>query len=176
MKRSALVSFGVATALLCSVSVSSAADKASEKFITMAIQGNLAEVQMGQLAAQNGQSDAVKSFGQTLVKDHTDANQRATTAASSLGVTPPTEPTKKQQSDYQKMSKVTGAKFDREFAQHMVMDHKKDISAYQKASKMKNADAAATYASQTLPTLQQHLQTAQSLTKASGKSAAGKTM
>jgi putative membrane protein len=45
----------------------------------------------------------------------------------------------------------------------MVADHKKDIAAYQKASKAK--DAAGQYAQSTLPTLQKHLETAQSVQK-----------
>ena len=69
-----------------------AQDKASQKFVKEAIEGNLAEVQMGQLAQKNGNSDGVRSFGQMLEKDHTDAKQKATAAANSLGVTPPTEP------------------------------------------------------------------------------------
>ena len=70
-------------------SPSFAQDKASQKFLKEAIEGNLAEVQMGQLAQKNGNSDGVRSFGQMLEKDHSDANQKATTAANSLGVTPP---------------------------------------------------------------------------------------
>jgi putative membrane protein len=64
------------------------------------------------------------------------------------------------------MSKLSGPAFDRQFKTHMVADHKKDIREYQQAAK-KN-DPAAGYASQTLPTLQQHLETAQSLGKAKG--------
>ena len=69
------------------------------------------------------------------------------------------------------MSKLNGAAFDKAFAAHMVADHKKDIAAYQKASKSKNQQVAG-YAGETLPTLQKHLQTAQSLQKGAGKSAA----
>lgn len=164
-----LVSIGAASALLCSVSLASAADNASQKFVKMGIQGNLAEVSMGQLAQEKGQSEGIKSFGQQLVKDHTDANQKLMGVASSVSLTPPTEPTKKQKADHDKMAKMSGAKFDREFAKHMVMDHKKDIKDYEKATKMRNADAVASYASQTLPTLNQHLEMAQSLAKSSGK-------
>jgi putative membrane protein len=117
---------------------------------------------MGKLAQKNGSSAGVKSFGQTLEKDHAAANQKAMAAAKSAGVTPPTAPNAKQKADYDQMSKMTGAQFDREFAQHMVADHKKDIAAYEKASK--ESGAAGSYAKETLPTLQQHLQTAQSLT------------
>ena len=164
-----LVSIGAVTALLCSVSLALAADNASQKFVKMGIQGNLAEVSMGQLAQEKGQSEGIKSFGQQLVKDHTDANQKLMGVASSVSLTPPTEPTRKQMADHDKMAKMSGAKFDREFAKHMVMDHKKDIKDYEKATKMRNADAVASYANQTLPTLNQHLEMAQSLAKSSGK-------
>jgi predicted outer membrane protein len=58
-----------------------AQDKASQKFITEAIQGNFAEVAMGQLAQQNGERSDVKSYGQMLVTDHGAANQKAIEAA-----------------------------------------------------------------------------------------------
>jgi len=67
-----------------------AQDKASQKFLKEAIEGNLAEVQMGQLAEKNGKSDGVRPFGQMLQKDHSEANQKATTAANQMGVSPPT--------------------------------------------------------------------------------------
>jgi putative membrane protein len=62
---------------------------------------------------------------------------------------------------YDKMSKLSDDRFDREFAKQMVADHKKDIKAYEKEAK-KN-DAAGAYAKETLPTLKKHLETAQSL-------------
>lgn len=150
--------------ILAGVIVSSPAfaqDKASQKFLKQAIEGNLAEVQMGQLAEKNGKSDGVRSFGQMLQKDHSDANQKATAAANQMGMSPPSEPNSKQKAMYDKMSKLSGDKFDREFAKHMVADHKKDIKDYEKQAKQN--DAAGSYAKETLPTLQKHLETAQSL-------------
>jgi putative membrane protein len=73
-------------------------------------------------------------------------------------------PNAKQKKEYGKMSKLSGAAFDKAFAQHMVADHKKDIAAFQKETKSKNPQVAG-FASETLPTLQKHLQTAQSLQK-----------
>lgn len=143
-----------------------AADKKAEAFVKDAMQGNMAEIEMGKLAQQNGQSEAVKDFGKTLETDHGSANQKLQGIASQLGVQAPSEPKKKQQSEHHKLMGMTGEKFDREFAKHMVKDHKTDISKYQKASKMKE-QAVAGYASETLPVLQQHLQTAQDLNKSS---------
>jgi putative membrane protein len=159
-------SLGVLAAVLY-VGPAFAKTPAGQAFITKAIQGNLAEVQMGQLAQEKGQNADVKSFGQQLVKDHNDANTRATAVANQIGATPPTEPNKKQKADYAKLSKLSGDAFDKQFATHMVMDHKKDIKEYQTDSKKK--DPTADYASQTLPTLQQHLETAQGLTKSMTK-------
>src|SRR3954452_5469020 len=151
-----------ALSLLCGVAF--AQDKASQKFITEAIQGNFAEVSMWQLAQQNGQNQAVKDYGQMLVNDHGAANQKAQQAATSVGVTnPPSGPNAKQKADYDKMAKMNGAAFDKAFAQHMVKDHKKDIAAYQKASKKQ--DAAGQYAQQTLPTPPKHLDISQSVQK-----------
>jgi putative membrane protein len=149
----------------CIGSSALAKDSASQTFLTKAIQGNLAEVAMGQLAEQQGSSADVKAYGQMLQKDHSDANTKAMAAASSLGVSAPSEPTKKQISEHDQLAKLTGDKFDREFAKHMVMDHKKDIAEYTKAAKMKSGDQAVTYAAETLPVLQSHLEAAQGLTK-----------
>lgn len=138
-----------------------AQDAASQKFLKEAIEGNFAEVEMGQLAKKQASSDGVRSFGEVLEKDHSAANQKATAAATSLGVTPPTSPNKKQKADYDKMSKLSGTQFDKMFVTHMIADHKKDIKDYEKA--FKKRDAAGSYATETLPTLRKHLDTAQSL-------------
>jgi putative membrane protein len=168
MSMKLMLGASLAVALLWG-SPSFAQDKASQKFIKEAIEGNLAEVQMGQLAQKNGQSEGVRSFGQMLEKDHGDANQKAAAVANSLGVTPPTEPSSKQKKDYERMSKLTGAKFDEQFVKDMVADHKKDIREFEKESK-KN-DAGGSFAKEILPTLQKHLDTAQSLM---GSSTTGK--
>jgi putative membrane protein len=150
-------------ALLAAFLASSAyaAEKPSQIFLKKAIEGNFAEVEMGKLSQQNGQSENVKKFGQTLIDDHSAANQKAMDIAKSIGVTPPEGPNPKQRADYEKMSKMSGAQFDRDFATHMVADHEKDIAEYKKEAKQ--ADAAGEYAKGQIDVLQQHLQTAKSL-------------
>jgi putative membrane protein len=152
---------GLAAAIALSAPAAWSQDKTSLTFIKNAIEGNLAEIQMGQLAQKNGTSEEVRSFGQMLERDHTDANQKAMTVAKDIGVTPPNQPNAKQKAEHDRMSKLTGTRFDSEFARMMVADHKKDISEFQKEAK-KN-DAAGSFAKETLPTLQKHLETAQSL-------------
>jgi putative membrane protein len=155
------LSLGTATLLAISIANAVAKDKQSETFLKKAIEGNFTEVSMGDLAQKNGQSDGVKSFGKMLSADHAVANQKALDAAKGLGMNPPTEPNAKQKADYQKMSKMSGASFDKMFATHMVADHQKDIAEYMKASKIK--DPAGEYASGQLDTLRKHLDTAKLL-------------
>jgi putative membrane protein len=150
-----------ATLMALSIANASAKDKQSEMFLEKAIEGNFAEVSMGELAQQYGQSDAVKSFGRMLSTDHAAANQKALDAAQELGMNSPTGPNAKQEAEHDKMSKMSGAAFDKMFAAHMVADHQKDIAEYKKASRSK--DAAGEYASGQIDTLQKHLDTAKSL-------------
>jgi putative membrane protein len=162
MKRPLIV-IGAAILLLGSVSAASAK---SDTFLTDAIQINLAEISVGDLAQQKGGSDDVKSFGKMLVDDHTASNTKATSLAQANGVTPPTEPNATDKKEHDELEKLLGAEFDREFAKAMVKGHEEAIAKFEAASK--GNDDVAKFAQETLPTLQKHLKTAQSL--ASGKS------
>ena len=137
------------------------ASAADQTFLKEAIRGDLAEVNMGKLAQEKGQSAATKQFGQMLEQDHGQHLQKAKDSAQQMGVSAPTEPNAKQKKMYDQLSKMSGAQFDKQFAQHMIMDHKEDIGKYEKKAKSKGP--LAQFAEQTLPTLQKHLQTAQRL-------------
>src|ERR1700704_4475457 len=89
-----------------------AAKKPSQAFLKKAIEGNFAEVQMGQLAQQQGQNDNVKKFGRMLSDDHSAANQKAMDAAKSMGVTPPDGPSAKQKAEEAKRCKMSGVECD----------------------------------------------------------------
>ena len=131
------------------------------KFIEDAAQGGMAEVQLGQLAAQKAQSSDVKQFGQKMVDDHGKANEQLKSIASSKNVTLPTDVDRAHKRDYDRLSKLSGADFDREYMKHMVSDHKKDVSDFRKEAKSGKDSEVKNFASTTLPTLEQHLQMAQ---------------
>ena len=60
-------------------------------FVTEMSIAGMAEVQLGELAQQRGEHADVKSFGQMMVKDHTQANNELTAIAKSAGLTPARE-------------------------------------------------------------------------------------
>src|SRR3954451_19519989 len=94
--RFATLAAALAVALFATAAPATAQDKSTQQFLTKAIEGNLAEAQMGELAQKNGQNADVKSFGQMLQQDHSAANQKAMDAAKKLGVNAPSAPNPKQ--------------------------------------------------------------------------------
>ena len=144
-------------------------------FMTKAAQGGMAEVELGQLAQQNGQSQQVKDFGKRMVDDHGKANDELKQLASQQGVSLPTTLDSKDQALKDKLSKMNGADFDKAYMHAMVMDHKKDVAEFKHESTSGNDQAVKDWAGKTLPTLQDHLQMAQNIAGKSGM-AAGKSM
>ena len=141
--------------------------KTDKEFLSDAIQGNLGEISIGELAQKNGKSEGVRSFGKMLVQDHSAANDKAMTLAKAHDLTPPTEAKAEAKQVHDKLAKLSGDDFDNEFAKAMVEDHKKDIKEFEEQAK--GSDDVANFAEDTVPTLKKHLETAQSLS--AGKAA-----
>ncbi|HEY1247092.1 MAG TPA: DUF4142 domain-containing protein [Hyphomicrobiaceae bacterium] len=139
-----------------------AAASEQKAFIREAIQGNLAEIDMGKLAQRRSGNEAVKAFGRMLVEDHTAANEKARKVAQDLKATPPSRPGLRERAVYAKLALLRGAAFDRQFAKEMVSDHQKDIAAF-RAQAQAGTEPTASMAREVLPTLEKHLSAAQRL-------------
>lgn len=132
-------------------------------FAKEAAQGGMAEVKLGQLAQEKGSSQAVKDFGKRMVEDHSAANEKLKTVASREKIEVPATLSKKDQKTYDQLSQLSGDAFDKAYAKDMVKDHQHDISAFKdEASGGQNA-AIKGFASETLPTLQDHLKMAREM-------------
>jgi putative membrane protein len=98
-----------------------------------------------------------------MVDDHSKSGKELEAIATKLGMTPPKEPGSKHQGDIKKFAKLTGEKFDREYAEHMVKDHEKAVSLFEKQAKSGDSEDLKAFASKTLPVLQEHLKMARAL-------------
>lgn len=92
-------------------------------FVNQMTIANLAEVQLGKLASERASSADVKSFGQMMVKDHSQANQDLAQVAAQLKVKPTTDIDQKHKDLAAKLSKLQGPEFDREYISAMVQGH-----------------------------------------------------
>ncbi|MFL6200843.1 MAG: DUF4142 domain-containing protein [Thermoanaerobaculia bacterium] len=142
-----------------------------EKFLHDAAAGGMMEVELGHLAAERAASPDVKAFGQRMVTDHSKANQQLMQIATSKGMSLSTKLPADMQQERDRLARLTGAEFDRMYMQHMVEDHKKDVSEFEKQAEKGTDPSLRTFAQQTLPTLREHLTLAESL---SSKQAAQK--
>jgi len=148
----------VATPLLI-LACSSAKD--SNKFATNAAQGGMAEVELGRLATQRAGDVSVREFGARMVADHSRANSELKSIAGQKGIQLPSELNSEQKSEMDKLSKMSGAEFDKEYMSAMLKDHETDVKDFDTQAKEGNDPEIKAFAGKTLPTLQQHLQMAQ---------------
>lgn len=139
------------------------ADSHAAQFLTDAMKGDNSEVRVGKLAARKGSSQGVKDFGGMLADDHGKHLTKVSALAQSMNV-PPTDETKPEADQlYAKLQGLSGADFDKAFVAGMIADHKKDIDAYQQEANSSDPTEVTSMAKETVPTLQTHLKTAQSL-------------
>jgi putative membrane protein len=136
-----------------------------ERFLKNASQGGSAEVQLGELAKEKATNKGVKDAAAMILADHTKANQELKSLAGQKGVELPADIEVGQKMARQKLEKLSGAEFDKEWVQQMIKDHKTAIDLFEDASKdAKDSDVKA-FASKTLPTLRGHLQHVEGLKK-----------
>ncbi len=127
-------------------------------FMNSAAPGNMAEVELGKMAAGKAQNPDVKAFGQKMVEDHTKANDELKQIAAQKKVMLPPDVMPAHKQLMEKLSKLSGAEFDKEYVAAMVADHEKDVAAFENVSKTAaDADVKA-FATKTLPTLKMHLE------------------
>lgn len=141
---------------------------ATEAFLTEVAEGGTVEVELGKLASQKASNPKVKSFGEQMVTDHGAANDQVRQLAARKQISLPTDMNQHEKAEYDRLSKLSGAAFDRAYITLMVNDHQKDVAAFRKQSAQgEDADVKA-FATKTLPTLEQHLSLVQSIQKELG--------
>src|SRR4051794_36110683 len=96
------------------------------KFVEKAASGGMAEVKLGQLAAQKDTSPTVKEFGTKMVHDHSKANDELKAIAAKKNLSLPTDVDTESKATYEKLTKLTGTDFDKAYIEAMVKDHDED--------------------------------------------------
>lgn len=123
------------------------------------------EIQSSNLALERTKSNAVKSFAQMMVRDHTKSTESLKAAAnkSNLSTDVPTTMDQEHNQMLDKLRKASAADFDRDYIADQVAGHEKAVSLLQ--SYTQNADNAdlKQVAATVLPTVEHHLSDAKKL-------------
>jgi putative membrane protein len=106
------------------------ASPADKMFLKDALQGSMAEVQLGQLALSKSSNDQVKQFAQKMIDDHTKLIQQTKPVAAQNDVQIPNGPDKKSKAVMAKLQALSGDAFDQAYIKDMLKDHKMDDSDF----------------------------------------------
>jgi len=121
------------------------------QFLSKAMESNMAEVRLAEMAASKTQNEQVKDFAQMMIRDHTQAidqmkklrDARMADSVSSKGQAD-TKPTKnmpdvqltpEHQRAADRLASLSGKDFDREFMDMMVRDHQQAIRDFEAQSR-----------------------------------------
>jgi len=137
--------------------VSTAPTKRSDTgFVNTVAMDGMAEVELGHLAMQKAKSPEVKQFAQRMVADHSQANAQLKQLASNKNLTLPAETNAQQKAEKDRLSKLSGAEFDREYMSLMSAAHDKAVAAFENEARDGSEADVKTWATKTLPTLKEH--------------------
>lgn len=133
------------------------------EFVREAADISMAEVQLANLAIQKASSQAVKDFAQQMLEDHSTANDQLKDLATGENITIPSAVSSDAQDNIDKLNKLSGTEFDKEYMDQMVKDHEKSVSDFEEASQNVSDPELKAWVDQTLPKLRNHLDMAQSI-------------
>ena len=152
-------------------------DFAEKAFVSKALEGGEAEVQLGQLAQEKSQSSDVKQFAQKMVNDHSQmADKWLKPVAKQLDVSEPKGPSKKDKKEIARLQGLSGADFDREYITMMVKDHQQDLKEFRNEADAAQDQNVKQIAQQGSNIIAQHLQLIEQIAKAHNVDVAGNEM
>jgi putative membrane protein len=139
--------------------------------VTEAIEMNVAEVEASKLASDKAQDPQVKDFAEMMIKDHTEALSKLRPAQGLASAD--VKPSAKHRRTVDRLAKLSGAEFDREYMKAMVNNHQTAVKFFQKhAGEKRSASSASTdnqdfaqTAQELLPTVRRHLDMAKQIQK-----------
>lgn len=127
------------------------------QFLVNAAEINLEEIQLGQLAQQNGRTTYVKELGKMMEDAHTKSQNDLSALAKSKNITIPNSLTENAQEAYNKLKEKSGNDFDKAYSDLMVSKHKDAIAAFEKASTYDNDVDIKKWVTVSLTDLRTHL-------------------
>ena len=132
----------------------------ASKFLVKSYEAGMYEVQLSQLAATNGLDADVKNLAAELVTAHTAINSSIRSIAAAANFVLPATIDADHQKDMKDMHKLTGPDFDKKYINIIVDDHNNAVDDYKDAYKNLSDGDTRTFAAETLPRIQDHLEMA----------------
>jgi putative membrane protein len=140
-----------------SLSANGPAALADSSFVVTASQANYAEIAAGKLAGEKAATSAIRTFGDSLVADHTLAQQDLVRLAQKENITLPPGPDTEHQQLLDTLSGLTGRTFDSAYLSMQLLDHEVAVQLFQQEAESGKDSLTRQYATRYLPVLRHHL-------------------
>jgi len=158
---------GLASVAVVGFALAGCGEQGAPDFAETAAMSDLYEIEAGRIAAEKGQSDAIRSFGEMMVKDHsqTTSELKQIVQSEKIDVELPTELDSSHQDMIDELNEAEPDQFDEEYASQQVDAHQAAIDVFEDYAEDGDNGALKDFAGKTLPTLQQHLEKAKQLSE-----------
>ena len=130
-------------------------DQKNVEAIRMIATINDSEVEIGMLATKNGSAFG-KTYGQRMVNDHTEALNEIETIAQAKGISISKSMDSGHRAVWSRLSRLTGASFDRAYCKEMMMGHKMVYDKFDRWSNESTDAEVKAYAQKYLPVIRKH--------------------
>ena len=132
---------------------------------SLSAMSDMFEIKTGQMAQDQGGSDAAKQLGEMLVEDHSNASKELTEVATGAGIeaAPPAALDQRHQVIIDSLKDAKGEGFDTAFAQAQVDAHEEAIALFKSYSGNGDNAELKKFAAKGLPALEKHLDMARKL-------------
>jgi len=163
-----LLAPAVAAAALVGAAFAGGFVDTDQRFADAAAQAGLAEVKTSRLVSDRSRDDDVRAFADRMIKEHTKIAEDLQAIAKKKGAKLPSGLNDVQKANYQRLEKLKGEEFDRQYARVMLGDHETAVDLFQNKGAKATDDDLKKFASRTLPVLKHHLGECQTLAKKLG--------
>ncbi len=132
-------------------------DHHDQEFLRKAAGINLVEIELGKAAEKSSTDPKVKKFAASIVRDHSEANQKLARLAASKGYALPDKISSWDRHSLNQLEKEQGEQFNRSFLSFNIKGHEKALDLYEKAATHAQDPDIKAYAEKVLPRLKEHL-------------------
>jgi putative membrane protein len=162
---------GIALAVAAVSTAAAQGAGADQAFVTKIGGVSMGEVELGQLAQDKTANGEVKGFAQRMIDDHRKSGEELKAIAARKSLTWPAGPSADGKALKDKLSKLSGAAFDRAYIDAMVSGHR-EVLEVMKTEAQSGVDAEVkAFAAKATSTVQAHLTHALELQAKTGKTA-----
>ncbi len=118
---------------------------------------NFESIRVSELAMSSATMQETKDMASMVIGDHKKLHAEVVALATTMGVSIPTYADNEAERKYENLTKKEGADFDKDYSDQMVNSHKDAIDKFEKAVTDCENATIISLASNTLPSLREHL-------------------